>query len=408
MTGPGWTRRLPRADTVGPVTTTVPRRLAVRRLRRGELIALDGVLAVGLVALCGYAAAESAWLGEPRWLSIVTGLVLGAPLAVRRLWPVTVTGVVLAASAAALMSGIIPGFAAAAPSMALACALYIVGATVPGRRSALTLAICVIGIGAAVAVAVVVDTPSADLPDVGDGIAVSGVTAVTAWTIGWTLRERRAHARQAAELRARRAIGDERLRIARELHDVVAHSMSVIVVKAAVGNHVAESSPQEAREALRVIEATSRDALAEIRRTLGALRGDEAPMRPAPGLADLDELADTARAGGVEVTLDRRGDANLPAAIGLSVYRIVQESLTNVVKHAAPARCRVLVEVDEVRVRIEVVDDGRRASDPSAASGHGLIGIRERVEMYGGELLTGPRRGGGFVVDASLPLGWPA
>jgi signal transduction histidine kinase len=245
-------------------------------------------------------------------------------------------------------------------------------------------------------------------------VAVGGTGAVTdisffclvvagAWLLGRLVRERRAYAAQAAEQLTQRAVTDERLRIAREMHDIVAHSMSLIAVKAAVGNHVAEASPAQAREALQVIETTSRGALVEMRRALGVLRQD-AEYAPAPGLAELPALAERAAAGGVDVELAVEGRAELSEAVGLSVFRIVQEALTNVVKHAAPARCRVTVTVNSAEVIIEVTNEGL-PGQPPAAAGHGLIGIRERIAMYAGEFAAGPRPEGGFRVKARLPYG---
>jgi signal transduction histidine kinase len=207
-------------------------------------------------------------------------------------------------------------------------------------------------------------------------------------------------------------VTEERLRIARELHDVVAHGMSLIAVKAGVANHVLEARPQEAQDALRVIETTSRGALTEMRQLLGVLRSGsdagEAPasLSPAPGAGGLRELADRAAMAGVRVSMEVRGLERLPEGVGLSVYRIVQEALTNVVRHAAPARCSVVVEADGRSVTIEVADDGpgRRvlpAGEPG--HGHGLVGMRERVAMYGGVFRAGPRRAGGFGVSVRLP-----
>lgn len=214
------------------------------------------------------------------------------------------------------------------------------------------------------------------------------------WTAGFAVRAHRARQADQAARRTEHAIAEERLRIARELHDIVSHSLSLIAVKAGVAGHVAQRRPEEAVDALRVIEQTSRAAMTEMRRTLGVLRTDSAtaPLSPAPDLDALDRLADQARQAGVEVELDVRvPDAGLPAGITLAVHRIVQESLTNVVKHAAPARCRVTVEVDLREVRIDVTDDGVRGADTERVGGHGLVGMRERAMMYGGTFSAGPR-----------------
>jgi signal transduction histidine kinase len=373
-------------------------RLLTHRLRRADLIALDAALAAALIAICWYAASERPASGspaEPAWLSVLAGLLVGAPVAARRRWPVAVAVTVSAAGNLAVLTGIVPDYASGGPAVAIATALYIVGVTVPPRRSVATLAGCLV---TTTATLIAVDSTGAVTE-----IAFFCLVVAGAWLLGWLVRERRAYAAQAAEEFAQRAVTDERLRIAREMHDIVAHSMSLIAVKAAVGNHVAEASPAQAREALAVIEATSRGALVEMRRALGVLRQD-AEYAPAPGLTELTALADQAAAGGVDVDLDVDGRAELPEAVGLSVYRIVQEALTNVVKHAAPARCRVAVTVHSGEVSIDVTDEGGPVEAPAPA-GHGLIGIRERVAMYGGEFAAGPRPEGGFRVRARLPYG---
>ena len=230
-----------------------------------------------------------------------------------------------------------------------------------------------------------------------------------AWTGGRAVHERRAFAARWARQLTARAVADERLRIARELHDVVAHSIGVIAVKAGVANHVLAVRPQEAGEALKVIETASRAALAEMRHLLGALRSgtvDEVvDLRPAPGLSDVDELVERARAAGVEVDARIRGVAGLPEGIDRSAYRIVQEALTNVIRHAAPAGCVLVVEVDGGELRIDVTDDGRATG--TFADGHGLIGMRERVALYGGVFDARPLADRGFAVRARIPCGAP-
>jgi signal transduction histidine kinase len=227
-----------------------------------------------------------------------------------------------------------------------------------------------------------------------------------AWTTGSALRARRLQAERVASQRAERAVTQERMRIARELHDVVAHSMGVITVKAGVANHVLKERPDEAQDALRVIEATSRTALTEMRHLLGVLRSDDSPdLRPSPGLHGLPALAEQAEMAGVDVRMDVREGNPLPEGVELSIYRIVQEALTNVAKHAAPARCRVIVETGERDVRIDVTDDGPGGC--VRPGGHGLIGMRERVTMYGGKVTAGPRPGGGFGVSAWFPYDPP-
>jgi signal transduction histidine kinase len=226
------------------------------------------------------------------------------------------------------------------------------------------------------------------------------------------LEERTAELEQAREELARRAVVEERLRLARELHDVVAHAMSVIAVQSGVGAHVANTQPKEARRSLAAIEATSRAALEELRRLLEVLRQEDEPqgdLAPVPGLADLDSLLAEVSKAGLAVKLQVNGTRPpVPAGVDLSAYRIVQEALTNVVKHAGPARAQVVVGYRDHEVTVEVTDDGRGAvppaSDGRVGSGHGLIGMRERVQAFGGDLQIGPRPGGGFRVAARLPL----
>lgn len=205
--------------------------------------------------------------------------------------------------------------------------------------------------------------------------------------------------------RSRLAVVEERMRIARELHDVISHGMSVITVQAGFGRLVGEEKPEQARTALGAIEDTGRQVLGEMRRMLGVLRadGDEPPTAPAPGLADVDQLiARTGRAE-VRVNLTVRGRArDLPPGIDSAGYRIIQEALTNVVRHARTDACRVRIEYGSEAVTLEITDDGD--GGPPGCPGLGLTGMRERAEMYGGRLEAGPLPGRGFRVAAWLPL----
>jgi signal transduction histidine kinase len=249
----------------------------------------------------------------------------------------------------------------------------------------------------------------------------NALVIAAAWLLGHFVGVRRAYTarlEQTAELeraraeQARQAVAEERLRLARELHDVVAHSISVIAVQSGVGAHVAKTQPEEAAKALAAIEVTSRAALTELRRLLGVLRQEDEPqgnLAPVPGLADLDSLLAEVAKAGLAVRLQVEGrPAQLPAGVDLSAYRIVQEALTNVVKHAGPARAQVAIRYRDHEVMVEVTDDGRGAAAPTgdgrARVGHGLIGMRERVAVFGGDLEVGPRPGGGFRVAARLPL----
>jgi signal transduction histidine kinase len=233
---------------------------------------------------------------------------------------------------------------------------------------------------------------------------------------------------------ARRAVGEERLRIARELHDIAAHAMSVVAVQSGVGAHVIDSRPDEAKRILETISRTSRASLDETRRLLGVLRagsggnrsaesgtappfdvaehagcggaGSAAELSPVPGLGALDDLVKRVTDAGVPVDADVQGPRPLlPAGVDLAAYRIVQEALTNVLKHAGPARARVSVLYEPGAIRIEVLDDGRGAASTGVTgdgAGHGLVGMRERAALYGGALEAGPRPGGGYRVAATL------
>ncbi|WP_240109873.1 sensor histidine kinase [Streptomyces sp. MUM 203J] len=226
------------------------------------------------------------------------------------------------------------------------------------------------------------------------------------------MRERAERAERTREEEARRRVAEERLRIARDLHDVVAHHIALVNVQAGVAAHVMDRRPDQAKEALAHVREAGRSALEELRATVGLLRqsGDpEAPTEPAPGLARLDELLDGFRRAGLPVALARTDEgAQLPAAVDLAVYRIIQESLTNVRKHAGPqAAAEVSVLHVGRTVEVTVLDDGAPAGpgQPSETPGGlGLLGMRERVTALGGALSTGPRYGGGFRVQAILPL----
>ena len=246
---------------------------------------------------------------------------------------------------------------------------------------------------------------------------------VSAWLLGNYVGSRRAYTaeledknrllEQARIELADRAVADERLRIARELHDVVAHTMSVVAVHAGTGRMVADEDPAAARQALATIETTTRAALVEMRRMLGVLRGSDSEQpvtrAPAPGLGNLDALVADVVASGVIVEVRVEGDrTGVPAGVDLAAYRIVQEALTNVIKHAGRVRATVTVRYTDDAVTVEVDDEGAAGHDsPSvpSATGHGLVGMRERVAMYDGDLDVGPGPIGGFHVAARLPFG---
>jgi signal transduction histidine kinase len=260
----------------------------------------------------------------------------------------------------------------------------------------------------------------------GRGHVLDLVTAL--WFAGWlvaslilgeTTRSRRAYleeveqravdAERTREDEARRRAGEERIRIARELHDILAHRISMISVQSGVGAHLMDRDPDQARRALVAVNQASKEALQELRATLGLLRqvdGPE-PRSPAPGLAQIEAVMASATAAGVEVRLDISGrPRDLPTGVDLAAYRIVQESLTNVVRHARAATARIAIAYRRAEVVIEVEDDGRGVDDgePAAGGGNGLLGMRERATALGGELEAGPLAGGGFRVLARLPV----
>jgi signal transduction histidine kinase len=221
------------------------------------------------------------------------------------------------------------------------------------------------------------------------------------------LRERAERAERERERLASEAVAEERARIARELHDVVAHSVSVMVVQAAGVRRLLKSDQEREREALLVVERIGREALTEMRRMLGVLRasGDVAALAPQPGMQHIDKLVDQARRAGLTVELEVVGEAvQLPTGLDLSAYRIVQEGLTNVLKHGEQAKAHVRVRYGADEIELEVVDEGETTAAAVTDDGHGLAGMRERVAVYGGEFEAGPREEGGFRVLARLPL----
>ncbi|NIH81534.1 sensor histidine kinase [Amycolatopsis viridis] len=346
------------------------------RARAADVL-LPGLLVVADVAVAGNLLHE-----DPGWrlpVSLAVTLVIGLLVLARRRWPVPALACVLAVSLAAAFLGVLWD-----PFAGAALVLYLVALTRERSAAHLAAAAAVAALGGLAAWWFALGVP----------------LLAAAWAAGRALRAHRAQAEQLDRQRQHQIRTDERLRIARELHDVVTHGMGLIAVKAGVANHVAASRPEEARDALRVIEETSREALGDMRRLLTALRDDaEAPA----GLSDLPGLVTRAAAAGVTVELAvAAGD--LPRPVGLAVYRIVQEAVTNVIKHAAPARCRVVVRDEAGTIRVEVTDDGRRSgrADSPVQPGHGIVGMTERAALYDGELTAERLPEGGFRVRALL------
>jgi len=323
------------------------------------------------------------------------------PLLLRRRFPLPVLAVVLSASVATqYVVGALPPFA-------LGLAVYTV-ASHTERRTAVWAGL--VGLVALLASLI----PRTGLNG-GESVVHVVVFVTAAWILGDNVRTKRAYYRELEERAerlerekeegTRRAAAEEKARIARELHDVIAHSVSVMVVQAAAAGDVFEKQPERAREALSSIEESGRSALTELRRLLGIVRSDEHGSRePQPGLAVLDELVEQIRATGLEVELKREGElGELPVGVDLSAYRIVQEALTNTLKHAQATRARVRLVRSKQELAIEVTDDGAGPAEEST-NGHGLIGMQERVALLGGALEAGPGEGGGFVVKAHFPL----
>lgn len=324
------------------------------------------------------------------------------PLLVRRRYPLPVLAVVLSASIATqFVVGVMPPFA-------LGLALYTV-ASHTERRVALRA-------GVVTLVTLVVLLLARDGFDAKESVAHLIIFASATWILGDNVRTKRAYYRELEERAERlerereesirRAAADEQERIARELHDVIAHSVSVMVVQAAAANDIFERQPERAREALRSIEESGRSALTELRRLLGIVRTHErGRLDPQPGLAALEELIEQVRATGLEVELELDGKlGELPSGVDLSAYRIVQEALTNTLKHAQATHARVRLVRGAQELAIEVTDDGAGPGKEST-NGHGLIGMRERVTLLGGVLEAGAQAGGGFAVKVRLPIG---
>ena len=370
------------------------------RPSRGDLAL---AVLVGLVGLQG--ASDADGVKDPAWA--VIGLIecTALPLAVRSLWPLPVWGITLVAAVAGdLLFG---GLQLAGPVIAL----YTVARRHDRRVSSAAAAVTAVGL------AVPTASRAADSPLFAMGIYL---VLVAAWAIGDTVRRRHAYltrvqAREAAieeeqQERARVAVAEERARIARELHDVISHNVSVMVLQAAAGADVFATHPGRAREALGSIETAGREALAELRRLLSVVdapAGEGPDLAPPPGLTRMPELVERVRATGLDVSLTVTGDARaLPAGIDFSAYRIVQEALTNTLKHGHAATARVDLSFGEDILDVQIVDDGTATAEADASTrrGHGLIGMRERAAVFGGELQAGPRSEGGFSVRASIPL----
>lgn len=344
-------------------------------------------------------------------LLVLSGLVL----VVRRRWPM----VVFVTAALASLAYYASGFGDGPGWIALFVALYTLTAYGDGRRSLVVAGagITVLATGWLIAAADI--EPRAAIGWVFFRIAAS----VMAAALGESVRSRRViaiealqrarHAERTRDEVARSRVDAERLRIAREVHDTVAHAIAIINVQAGVTAYMFDRRPERAREALVTIEQTSAQALHEMRAVLGVLRDSEHGRGPRPGLAQVDELTAMAREAGLDVKLEvTPSGTSLPAAVDHTGYRILQESITNVIRHVGPTRVTVALDCTADALEVRVIDDGGRdprdeaepVRAPAEHPGRGIAGMRERCALLGGELTAGPRPSGGFEVRARLPL----
>ena len=331
-------------------------------------------------------------------VAIALILVATVPYYLRRAAPLPVLIVTMTATAALF----IDGYDAGALPFLVAVGVYTVGAYRPLPEVVAAMVFVI----AALFVMLVADSPRFAVPEFATSVPIYVATML----VGWTMQSRRlredAFEREQGEA-ALRAAADERLRIAQELHDVIGHSLGVIAVQAGVGMHLIDSDPAEAKNALEHISRTSRSSLAEIRRLLGLVRSGEGAdtYAPTPGLADLARLADEVTDAGVAVSLTVSPDAHdLPPGVELAAYRIVQEALTNARKHGRATRATVELNVDRGALQVVVTDDGTGAPKSGGSrGGHGVVGMRERVAVYGGSLDLGTGVNGGYRVTATLP-----
>ncbi|MFE9243712.1 sensor histidine kinase [Nocardiopsis sp. NPDC006938] len=381
-------------------------------LRRHEML-VDTISVAPFLLLCagailGYAGADPGHLSVPPHL--VTAFALLIPLAWRRTFPVAVFTVVAVVAAVQLGLGV--GLIAA--DFAVVVAMYTVAARCQWLWTLTALGIVEVGLLLAIA-----RSPHADWGD-WDAFATYTFLILLFWVTGLYMKVRRRYIlgleerarwlERERDTQAQTAVAEERARIAREMHDVVAHSLSVMVIQADGATYAIDDDPARAKGALETIATTGRSALAEVRGILGVLRESEEEYTPQPGIRQLDQVIGQMRGAGLPVEFTAEGQQRrLSAGVELAAYRVIQEALTNTLKHAGPGVSRVQVRVhygaDALELRI--LDDGWGAAAPGAAGnsrGHGLIGMRERVSVYRGSVRTGPHTGGGFEVVASLPL----
>jgi signal transduction histidine kinase len=355
-------------------------------------------IALACAALAGFIAVEPHEISGQRLAGM---LLMALPLAGRRIEPTLMFCLVVVGAFNAISSEQIVGFAC------IIIAGYSVGAYSPYRYESLAVLV-----GVAIYVAKYAGDSAPQLP----GWAFPFLLLLPLWMVGVTVRslrervdasvERATRLEREAELATQQALSEERSRIARELHDVVAHSVSVMVVQAGAARQVLLSSPDEARESLLAVESTGREAMAELRNFLGVLNDDDAPaLAPQPGIEQIGSLVQRVRDAGLPVQMHVAGEVR-PLAVGvdLTAYRVVQEALTNALRHSGLAPTEVMLDYRETELKVEVLDDGESPTPSTAGAGRGLAGMRDRVALYGGTLEAGPRLGRGYAVRAWLPL----
>jgi signal transduction histidine kinase len=375
-------------------------------MRRDELVNFirrrgDEVLAAALTALALLGVALTEAPESHRVASAALAVALGVAAARRSRDPLPLLGLILAVAVVALAVPMLAEPTNSGVFVFYLLAVYSAAAHTSGRRTFVA--------GGMVVGLYVIAFAS-------DGTGISADTVIfytlllsTPWAAGRAVRQRRLNDRELEQekTRAAAAIVEERARIARELHDVVAHSISVMVLQARGGRRVLDSDPADARDAFGVIEWTGQQALDEMRRLVGMLRsGDETlPLAPQPSLRELGTLVEQVRAAGLPVQLTIEGERrDLPPGVDLSAFRIVQEALTNALRHAGPASAQVVLRYRADELELEISDDGPGSGEDPGA-GYGLVGMRERVSVYGGELQAGSRPGGGYALRVRLPLG---
>ena len=372
--------------------------------------AADAVVAFALAAISVGSLLvrdDPSW-GANRPVAVLLALASTVPVAWRSQWPIAAAVIVSAANGGCMIAAA-PHQAAFQPFVALVLVAYSLGSNTTGRAVVLAPAASLAFLAGLGGIAISRGQDSGN-------VVPSTVWLVATWFVGRLMRRWRRRAAELEdlthrldaqrELQAQAAVAVERARIARELHDVIAHNVSMMVVQAGAAARVLEGNQQDVRTALDAIEGTGRQTVDEMRRLIGVVRSDDGlALSPQPTLRDLERLIANVRDAGLPVELRVEGSpVPLPPGIDLSAYRIVQEALTNALKHAGRAHATVVVRYERGAVEVEVTDDGD-GTGTDTGTGHGLVGMRERVALWGGELEAGRRAGGGFEIRARLPVG---